>query len=199
LGLEPTSDGAPSHCSRIFGNALEVNKRCTAEVLADSRCQSPTAKSKYNSCQRVRARLAISHSSPACARFDQFEVDLVSGELRVPGIRSMRIQQLPLQVLRLLLEAEGRVVTREQLRLALWSEDKFVDFEHGVNTAIKKLRQALEDSVEHPKFVETLPKVGYRFLVPVEWVTTAPVRCSRLRATLVLCPPITILRTNTRS
>jgi Tol biopolymer transport system component/DNA-binding winged helix-turn-helix (wHTH) protein len=106
-----------------------------------------------------------------CARFDQFEVELVSGELRLPGVPSIRIQQLPLQVLRLLLEAEGRVVTRDQLRSALWSENTFVDFEHGVNTAIKKLRQALGDSYDNPRFIETLPKTGYRFLVPVEWVT----------------------------
>src|SRR5258708_10251292 len=71
---------------------------------------------------------------------------------------------------RLLLEAEGKVVTREELRQALWREDTFVDFEHGVNTAVKKLRQALEDSAEHPKFVETLPKFGYRFIIPVEWL-----------------------------
>jgi Tol biopolymer transport system component/DNA-binding winged helix-turn-helix (wHTH) protein len=80
------------------------------------------------------------------------------------------IQEQPLQVLRLLLEAEGKVVTREQLRAALWPEDTFVDFEHGVNTAVKKLRQALEDSAERPKFVETLPRIGHRFIVQVEWV-----------------------------
>jgi len=72
-----------------------------------------------------------------------------------------------------LLEGEGKVVTREQLRVALWPEDTFVDFEHGVNTAIKKLRQALGDSFDRPKFIETLPKAGYRFLVPVEWMTEA--------------------------
>ena len=82
----------------------------------------------------------------------------------------MPIQDQPLQVLRLLLEEEGRVVTREQLRAALWPKDTFVDFEHGVNTAVKKLRQALEDSADHPRFVETLPKIGYRFMMPVEWV-----------------------------
>ena len=82
----------------------------------------------------------------------------------------MPIQEQPLQVLRLLLEAEGKVVTREQLRGALWPDDTFVDFEHGVNTAVKKLRQALEDSAERPTFVETLPKIGYRFIVPVEWI-----------------------------
>jgi DNA-binding winged helix-turn-helix (wHTH) protein len=115
--------------------------------------------------------VATSSSSSVCARFDRFQVDLSSGDLRTPERASGRMQQQPLQVLRLLLAAEGRVVTREQLRVALWPDDTFVDFEHGVNTAVKKLRQALGDSVENPKFVETVPKVGYRFLVPVEWVT----------------------------
>jgi Tol biopolymer transport system component/DNA-binding winged helix-turn-helix (wHTH) protein len=119
----------------------------------------------------MRVPVATSRSSLVCARFDQFQVDLSSGDLRTPESTSVRIQQQPLQVLRLLLEGEGRVVTREQLRVALWPDDTFVDFEHGVNTAVKKLRQALGDSVENPKFVGTVPKVGYRFLVPVEWVT----------------------------
>ncbi len=105
----------------------------------------------------------------ACARFDSFQVDLSSRELFRSGVR-VPIQEQPLQVLHLLLEAEGKVVTREQLRRALWPDDTFVDFEHGVNTAVKKLRQALEDSAEGPKFVETLPKIGYRFIAPVEWV-----------------------------
>jgi Tol biopolymer transport system component/DNA-binding winged helix-turn-helix (wHTH) protein len=113
--------------------------------------------------------LATYPSSRAGARFDRFQVDLSNGELLRSGAR-VQIQDQPLHVLRLLLEAEGRVVTREQLRSALWPEDTFVDFEHGVNTAVKKLRQALEDSAENPKFVETLPKVGYRLIVPVEWV-----------------------------
>jgi DNA-binding winged helix-turn-helix (wHTH) protein len=99
----------------------------------------------------------------ACARFDSFRVDLSSLELFRTGVR-VPIQEQPLQVLRLLLEAEGKVVTREQLQGALWPGDTFVDFEHGVNTAVKKLRQALEDKAECPKFVETLPKIGYRFI-----------------------------------
>jgi Tol biopolymer transport system component/DNA-binding winged helix-turn-helix (wHTH) protein len=115
--------------------------------------------------------VASYRSSSVCVRFDQFQVDLSSGDLQKSGGDSTRIQQQPLQVLRLLLEAEGKVVTREQLRVALWPDDTFVDFEHGVNTAVKKLRQALGDCVENPKFVETVPKVGYRFLVPVERVT----------------------------
>src|SRR6202162_3019836 len=119
----------------------------------------------------MRFSVATSRSSSVCARFDKFQVDLSSGDLQKCGGEASRIQHQPLQVLRLLLEAEGTVVTREQLRAALWPDDTFVDFEQGVNTAVKKLRQALGDSVENPKFVETLPKVGYRFLVPVEWVT----------------------------
>jgi Tol biopolymer transport system component/DNA-binding winged helix-turn-helix (wHTH) protein len=111
----------------------------------------------------------LSNSSPTCARFDQFEVDLSSGVLQRSGVR-VPVQAQPLQVLRLLLQADGKVVTREELRKVLWPEDTFVDFELGVNTAVKKLRQALADPADRPKFIETLPKVGYRFLVPVEWV-----------------------------
>ena len=95
----------------------------------------------------MRVPVATSSSSSVCARFDRFQVDLSSGDLRTPEATSVRIQQQPLQVLRLLLAAEGRVVTREHLRVALWPDDTFVDFEHGVNTAVKKLRQALGDSV----------------------------------------------------
>ena len=104
-----------------------------------------------------------------CARFDCFQVDLSSNELLRAGVR-VPIQDMPLRVLRLLLEAEGRVVTREQVQSALWPEDTFVDFEHGVNTAVKKLRQALKDSAERPKYIETLPKIGYRLITPVEWM-----------------------------
>ena len=113
--------------------------------------------------------MTTSSSAPTGARFDRFIVDLNNGGLLRSGTR-VPIQGQPFQVLRVLLEAEGKVVTREELRQALWPEDTFVDFELGVNTAVKKLRQALEDSAEHPKFIETLPKFGYRFMIPVEWV-----------------------------
>ena len=113
--------------------------------------------------------VAIPRSSAASARFDQFHVDFTSGELFRSGVR-LPIQGQPLQVLRLLLEAEGKVVTREEFRQALWPDDTFVDFELGVRTAVKKLRQALADSAEHPRFIETLPRYGYRLTVPVEWV-----------------------------
>jgi DNA-binding winged helix-turn-helix (wHTH) protein len=81
-------------------------------------------------------------SSPSAANFDQFHADLTSGELLRSGVR-VPIQGHPFQVLRLLLEAEGKVVTREELRQVLWPKDTFVDFELGVNTAVRKLRQAV--------------------------------------------------------
>lgn len=123
----------------------------------------------------------------ASARFDSFHIDLSSGELFRSGVR-VPIQEQPLQILRLLLEAEGKVVTREQLRAALWPENTFVDFEHGVNTAVKKLRQALEDSAEDPKFVETLPKIGYRFIVSVQWAQNAS-GSSPLSRVVPIAPP----------
>jgi len=128
--------------------------------------------------------LAISSPAPIGARFDRFSVDLSSGELFRSGVR-VPIQVQPFQVLRLLLEAQGKVATRDELRQALWPEDTFVDFELGVNTAVKKLRQALEDSADHPKFIETLPKYGYRFMIPVEWVTD-----SNAKSALPLVEPI---------
>ncbi len=131
--------------------------------------------------------MATYGSSRACARFDSFQVDLSSGELFRSGVR-VPIQEQPLQVLRLLLEADGQVVTREDLRAALWPKDTFVDFEHGVNTAVKKLRQALEDSAERPKFVETLPKFGYRLIIPVEWDGDARGRSS-LPSAVPIAPP----------
>jgi DNA-binding winged helix-turn-helix (wHTH) protein len=103
------------------------------------------------------------------ALFGQFQLDLATGELRGRNGECLRLQQQPLQVLRLLLEAQGRVVSRDELRTALWPEETFVDFEHSVNTAVKKLRKALEDSAQKPKFIATVPKVGYRFLASVEW------------------------------
>lgn len=129
---------------------------------------------------------------PSSVRFDTFRVDLSSAELFWSGVR-VPIQGKPLQVLRVLLEAKGEVVTREQLRAAVWPQDTFVDFEHGVNTAVKKLRHALKDSAECPKFVETLPKIGYRFLVPVEWVADE-VRDHPLPPTVTTAPPLTAVR-----
>ncbi|HEY6267751.1 MAG TPA: winged helix-turn-helix domain-containing protein [Candidatus Acidoferrum sp.] len=105
--------------------------------------------------------------SPLVARFDVFEADLRAGELYKAG-RKIKLQVLPFQVLAALLERPGEVVTREEFVKSLWPGDTFVDFDHSLNTAIKKLRQALGDDKKKPRFVETLPKRGYRFIGTLE-------------------------------
>ncbi|HMD18831.1 MAG TPA: winged helix-turn-helix domain-containing protein [Alloacidobacterium sp.] len=134
--------------------------------------------------------MVTDRSFPLSGRFDRFEVDLNRGELRKEGV-GVAIQEQPFQVLRMLLQAEGEVVTREQLCAALWPKDTFVDFEHGINTAVKKLRQALEDSAERPRFVETLPRIGYRFMVPVEWANSRH-GMSLLPNVVPIAPPETL-------
>jgi len=109
-------------------------------------------------------------------RFDVFTLDLRAGEL-YKSSHKIKLQEQPFQILAMLLEQPGQVVTREQLRERLWPEDTFVDFDHSLNTAVKKLRQALSDEADNPRFIETLPKRGYRFVGPgVE--TLAPKRAS---------------------
>ena len=103
-------------------------------------------------------------------RFNVFEVDLRTGELRRHGLR-VRLPSQSFQVLALLLEHPGELVSREELREKLWRADTFVDFDHGVNAAVNRLREALGDSADSPKFVETLSRRGYRFIVPVEWTS----------------------------
>jgi TolB-like protein/DNA-binding winged helix-turn-helix (wHTH) protein/Tfp pilus assembly protein PilF len=100
-------------------------------------------------------------------RFSAFEVDLRTGELRKNGAR-VKLEGQPFQVLALLLERPGELVTREELQKTLWPADTFVDFEHSINDAVKRLRQALGDSADAPRFIETLPKRGYRFIYPID-------------------------------
>jgi len=102
-------------------------------------------------------------------RFGVFEADLAAGELRKNGVK-IRLQEQPFQILAFLLGRPGQVVTRQDLRDKLWSNDTFVDFDHSLNTAINKLREALGDSASSPRFVETVASRGYRFLAPVEQV-----------------------------
>lgn len=101
------------------------------------------------------------------ARFGLFEVDLVSGELRKEGTR-VRLQEQPFRVLAMLLERPGEMVTREEMRSRLWPGDTFVDFDHGVNTAVNKLRESLGDAAANPRFVQTVARRGYRFIAPVQ-------------------------------
>jgi TolB-like protein/DNA-binding winged helix-turn-helix (wHTH) protein/Tfp pilus assembly protein PilF len=100
-------------------------------------------------------------------RFGAFELDPRSGELQKQG-RKIRLEGQPIQILICLLEKPGELVTREELRQKLWPADTFVNFEHGLNAAVKRLRQALNDSADNPRFVETLPRRGYRFIAPTQ-------------------------------
>jgi TolB-like protein/DNA-binding winged helix-turn-helix (wHTH) protein/Tfp pilus assembly protein PilF len=113
-------------------------------------------------------------STPVRLRFGVFEVDLRAGELRKQGVR-LRLQEQPFQVLAMLLERPGETVTREELRDRLWTADTFVDFDHGVNKAVSRIREALGDSATSPRFVETVARRGYRFLADVAIVEGAPV------------------------
>src|SRR5262249_29596384 len=104
---------------------------------------------------------------PRIIRFDFFEVDLRAGELRKSGVK-VKLQEQPFRILVTLLQHPGDVVTREELHRELWPADTFVDFEHGLNAAVKRLRDALGESAEKPIYVETLARRGYRFMAPIE-------------------------------
>jgi TolB-like protein/Tfp pilus assembly protein PilF len=130
----------------------------------------------------------MSGSSPAAAiiRFGEYEADLPAGHLRRRGLR-VRLRGQAFDVLSVLLERAGQVVTREELRHRLWPDDVFVDFDNGLNTAIARVRRALHDSAEHPRFIETLPKHGYRFIAAVTEVAGPPVH-ARPAARMVVLP-----------
>ncbi len=109
---------------------------------------------------------------PHIVRFDGFQVDLENRQLHKHGLR-IKLRDQSFQVLTSLLEHPGQVVTREALRRRLWRDDVFVDFDNNLNIAVARLRTVLGDSVEHPRFIETLPKLGYRFVNSVERVESA--------------------------
>ena len=110
--------------------------------------------------------MATQPQSAAHLNFGPFEADIQAGELRRNGIR-VRLSGQPFQILLILLAHPGEVVTREQLREEIWAETTFVDFEHGLNAAMNKLRRALGDAAEKPHYIETLPRKGYRFIAPI--------------------------------
>jgi DNA-binding winged helix-turn-helix (wHTH) protein/tetratricopeptide (TPR) repeat protein len=111
-------------------------------------------------------QMALEAQSCSILRFGVFEVDVRAGEVRKQGVR-IKLQEQPFHVLSVLLRRPGEIVTREELRAQLWQSDTFVDFDNGLNTSINKLREALGDSADSPRFVETLPRRGYRFIAPV--------------------------------
>ena len=120
-------------------------------------------------------------------KFGPYLVDLAAGEIRKNGSR-LRLQEKPLRVLALLAERQGELVTREELRKRLWPADTFVDFETGLNTAVSKLRDALSDSADKPRYIETIPRRGYRFIASVEVLasTTPPIRAPAIETTVRL-------------
>jgi DNA-binding winged helix-turn-helix (wHTH) protein len=121
-------------------------------------------------------------------RFGAFEADPTTGELRKAGMR-VRLQDQPFAVLMILLERAGELVTREELRQRLWPADTFVDFDHGLNTVINKLREALGDSATSPRFIETLARRGYRFLGTVETVENGTAAAPVAETVSTAAPP----------
>jgi TolB-like protein/DNA-binding winged helix-turn-helix (wHTH) protein len=116
--------------------------------------------------------LELSPDLPHIRHFDVFEVNLRSGELCQPGSK-IRLRDQSLQILAFLLEHPGEVVTREELQSQLWPDGVVVDFEHSINSAVKRLRKVLSDDAENPRYIETLPRHGYRFIAPVEAVASS--------------------------
>ena len=107
-------------------------------------------------------------------RFEGFELDLRAGELRHQGGKTIRLAEQPFQILTMLLERPGEVVTREEIRMRLWANDTVVEFEHSISAAMNRLRLALGDSAESPRYIETLARRGYRWRTPVQWVKSTP-------------------------
>ena len=99
-------------------------------------------------------------------RFGPYQMDLRSGDLRRSGVRIV-LQHQPLQILQLLLARPGEVVTRDQIQAQLWPDGTFVDFSHSINAAVRRLRRALDDTADTPRFIETLPRRGYRWVAPM--------------------------------
>lgn len=130
-------------------------------------------------------------------RFEQFEADVNAAELRRKGKR-LKLQMQPFQVLVALLERPAEVVTREELRLRLWPQDTFVDFDHGLNTAMAKLRDALGDSAGSPRYIETIAKRGYRFLGEVE-AGEAPAASPVIQSSVATPQPQSVTNESARS
>src|SRR3974390_3550996 len=113
--------------------------------------------------------LQLTSNELSRARFGPYEVDLHTHELWKFGTRLKLVGQ-PFEILSMLIRRQGELVTRDEMRSRLWPSDTFVDFNHGLNTAVNKLRDSLSDSAETPRYIETLPRRGYRFIGQVEWL-----------------------------
>jgi len=135
-------------------------------MLESRRFQGSRCRLRYiNQCRETRQ--PVENATPFRAvRFGVFDLDLKAGELHKNGLK-VRLQDQPFQILKMLLERPGEVVTHQEIIRRLWPNGTVVEYEHSIQTAVKKLRQALDDDAEAPRYVETLPRRGYRFIYPV--------------------------------
>src|SRR5260221_13451712 len=158
--------GRHSMHGRATGDHLWVTPYGTRSTRRAPEPERGSARCGCYTRPRSGHAMAQSATPRRILRFWSFEVDLASGELRRQGLK-ISLQDQPFRLLALLLERAGEVVTREELRDKLWPADTFVDFDHSLNTAVRKLREALGDSAETPRYVETLARRGYRFVAPL--------------------------------
>src|SRR5260370_13338200 len=151
---------------RVAGMILTVQVAEKMRLAPKTMASPPASRTLVLNSRVTQAPMAMAIPA-ARVRFGVFEVDLRSGELHKHGIK-IKLHDQPFQVLAMLLEHPGELVTREQLHQKLWPSDTFVDSDVGLNSATKSLRDALGDSAEDPRFIETLPRRGYRFIARVE-------------------------------
>jgi len=130
---------------------------------------------------------------PTRVRLGVFEVDLQVGELR-DGERTVLLQEQPLRILKMLIERGGELVTREEIKRKFWPNNTVVEFDHSINAAIRKLRRALDDSADDPRYIETIPRRGYRLMVPVERVVCAEASAAAAIAQLVDSPDVALAK-----
>jgi TolB-like protein/DNA-binding winged helix-turn-helix (wHTH) protein/Flp pilus assembly protein TadD len=152
-----------------FPKVFSIAKALIKGVLAAHAERSPRTKNCDTLCRIAELDMSVSAPAAHLLRFDIFELDLRAGELRKRGVK-LRLQGQPLEVLAILLQRAGDVVTREELRAQIWPADTFVDFDHILHNAIARIRETLGDSAETPRYIETLPRRGYRFIAQAEQV-----------------------------
>jgi len=149
-------------------------------------------------CPTCGGSMATAESAGRRLSFDVFELDVHAGELRKRGVK-LRLQGQPLQVLAILLNRAGDVVTRDEIRAQLWSADTFVDFDHSLHNAIARLREVLGDSVDTPRYIETLPRRGYRFIAPVTAAVELRPQGPTLQNAQSTKAPVAVKPTNSRA
>src|SRR5260370_35181647 len=153
------------HIENIYLSQAALHKTNNLKPLVTNSPLCLQWPSRYTALDLTIDVMKNSTLSTNSLRFGRYELDLRSGDLRKHGIR-IKLQDQPSQILSILLEHHGEMVSREELQRRLWPSDTFVDFDHSLNTAIMRLRQALGDSSDNPRFIETIPRRGYRFIAP---------------------------------